>query len=135
MKKDNSENKNNNQKNNGSTQKSRLAIIFAASVMGAILASTLPDNNEDNEVSYGELLEQATQGQVSEITLRGREITATLKEENKEVTSYVPAEENAFERFNDKGVNVTAKPIEKGGFASFLLPLAPSLLLLAPLYT
>lgn len=129
MKKDNSENKNNNQKNNGSTQKSRLAIIFAASVMGAILASTLPDNNEDNEVSYGELLEQATQGQVSEITLRGREITATLKEENKEVTSYVPAEENAFERFNDKGVNVTAKPIEKGGFASFLFAFGPVLII------
>lgn len=122
----------NNKNNNSRYQLSRLVPIFLAVTLGSVMLQSIKDSElEDKEVSYGELVDKATQGQVSDITLRGREITATLKAggEDREVTSYVPAEENAFERFNDKGVNVTAKPVERGGFASFLFAFGPVLII------
>lgn len=120
---------NNKKQDDKNSQKKRLALYFAGAVTSAVIASNLINDKEDTELSYGELVEHAAQGQVSEVTLRGREITATLKEGDKEVTSYVPEEENAFERFSDKGVNVAAKPVERGGIVSFLFAFGPVLII------
>ncbi len=82
------------------------------------------------ELIFSEFMTKVQQGQVSEVTLRGSDITGHLTD-NSSFRSYAPDDREMLPLLLKQGVKVTAKPAEgQPWYMSFLLSWLPMLLFL-----
>ena len=108
-------------------------------VLGSVLTSIFSQfevNEQKSEVTYSQFIQSVKQGDVSEVTIAGSNISGVGAGGN-QFSTYSPGDLGLMGDLLDNGVNVVAKPPEKDGFfKQLVISLAPILLLIAViLYT
>ncbi len=85
---------------------------------------------KEREINFSEFMSQVDQGNVSEVTTNGPEVRGKFKNDKASFHTTVPS--NYSEMYNtlrNKGVNITVKDPQGGSWPSWLLNLAPFVLL------
>jgi cell division protease FtsH len=85
---------------------------------------------KDREINFSEFLSNVDQGNVSEVTIIGQEVRGKFKNDKAGFHSTVMSGyTDMIKELRDKGVNITVKDAQAGGWPSWLLNLAPFILL------
>ena len=108
-------------------------------VLGSVLTSIFSQfetNEKKSEVTYSEFIQSVKQGDVSEVTIAGSNISG-IGAGGGQFSTYSPGDLGLMGDLLDNGVNVVATPPEKDGFfKQLIISLAPIVLLIAViLYT
>ncbi len=108
-------------------------------VLGSVLTSIFSQfqvGEEKNEITYSHFIQSVKQGDVSEVTLAGSNISG-VGAGGEQFSTYNPGDLGLMGDLLDNGVNVVATPPEKDGFfKQLIISLAPILLLIGViLYT
>lgn len=112
----------------------RNILVILVILVGVIFMSNMLEgvnHRNSSELAYSELLREVEQSNIREVTIEGRRITG-IKSDDSDFTSYAPEDNNLVTRLEEKGVKITAKPVEsgKGGLLSVLISWFPMLLLI-----
>lgn len=109
--------------------KNLLFWLVLGSVASLLYSQSQTDKKSDN-IAYSEFIQNVKQGDVSEVTIAGHNITG-IGIGGEEFTTYSPGDLGLMGDLIDNGVNVIAKPPEKDGlFKQLIISLAPMLLLI-----
>ncbi|HLI62856.1 MAG TPA: ATP-dependent zinc metalloprotease FtsH, partial [Terriglobales bacterium] len=85
---------------------------------------------KERDFTFSEFLSNVDQGNVSEVTIVGQEVHGKLKNDKAEFRTTVPSSyPDMYKELRDKGVNITVKDAQGGGWPTWLLNLAPFVLL------
>ena len=85
---------------------------------------------KDREINFSEFLSQVDQGNVSEVTIVGQEVRGKFKNDKAAFhTTVMSGYTDMIKELRDKGVNITVKDAQAGGWPTWLLNLAPFILL------
>ncbi|SMN15254.1 Cell division protein FtsH [uncultured Candidatus Thioglobus sp.] len=108
-------------------------------VLGGVLSSIFSQFQTDedkNDITYSQFIQSVKQGDVSNVTISGSDITG-VGVGGKQFSTYSPGDLGLMGDLLNNGVNVVAKPPEKDGFfKQLIISLAPILLLIGViLYT
>ena len=108
-------------------------------VLGSVLTSIFSQfetNEKKSEITYSEFIQSVKQGDVSEVTIAGSNISG-IGAGGELFSTYSPGDLGLMGDLLDNGVNVVATPPEKDGFfKQLIISLAPIVLLIAViLYT
>lgn len=108
-------------------------------VLGSVLASIFSQfqvNESKNNLTYSEFIQSVKQGDVSQVTISGNDITG-VGAGGQRFSTYNPGDLGLMGDLLENGVSVEAKPPEKEGFfKQLIISLAPILLLIGViLYT
>lgn len=96
-------------------------IFLASAISYAVVSNNANEQTpEPTEVSYSQFIESAEQGRISEALLQGnvllgRDTNGTV------LQTYVPHNENAFNRLSPYNIDITAKPIPRQSLLSSVL--------------
>ncbi|MDC9726926.1 MAG: ATP-dependent zinc metalloprotease FtsH [Candidatus Thioglobus sp.] len=103
-------------------------------VLGSVLTSIFSQfevNEKKSEVTYSEFIQSVKQGDVSEVTIAGSNITG-VGAGGERFSTYSPGDLGLMGDLLNNGVNVVAQPPEKDGFfKQLIISLAPIVLLIA----
>jgi len=108
-------------------------------VLGSVLASIFSQfeiDGKKNDITYTQFIQSVKQGDVSQVTLAGNNISG-IGAGGEQFSTYSPGDLGLMGDLLDNGVNVIATPPEKEGFfKQLIISLAPILLLIGViLYT
>ena len=82
------------------------------------------------EIIFSEFMSQVDQGNVQEVTILGTEVQGKFRNEKSQFHTTVPANyPDMYKSFQAKGVNITVKDVASGSWPTWLLNLAPLILL------
>ena len=85
---------------------------------------------KEREINFSEFLANVDQGNVSEVTMIGQEVRGKFKNDKAGFhTTVMSGYTDMIKELRDKGVNITVKDASAGGWPSWLLNLAPFVLL------
>jgi len=85
---------------------------------------------KERDITFSEFLSQVDQGNVSEVTIVGPEVRGKFKNDKASFhTTVVEGYPDMIKEMRDKGVNITVKNSQGGGWPTWLLNLAPFVLL------
>ena len=89
-------------------------------------------SRKGDNFSYSELLNEVEAGNVTTVEIRGRRVTAELRDKGRTVSVYAPEDPALVERLHKKGVKVSARPTEEDApILNVLISWFPMLLLIA----
>lgn len=80
------------------------------------------------EINYSEMIAFLEKGEISEVTMQGENISGKLTNGNAFKT-YAPKDEKLVTQFREKGVKITAKPVEDSWYMTLLISWLPMILL------
>ncbi len=108
-------------------------------VLGSVLTSIFNQfqiGDQKNDITYSQFIQSVKQGDVSQVTIAGSNITG-VGAGGEQFSTYSPGDLGLMGDLLNNGVNVVAKPPEKDGFfKQLIISLAPILLLIGVvLYT
>jgi cell division protease FtsH len=108
-------------------------------VLGSVLTSIFSQfqiGDQENDITYSQFIQSVKQGEVSQVTIAGSNITG-VGAGGEQFSTYSPGDLGLMGDLLNNGVNVVAKPSEKDGFfKQLIISLAPILLLIGVvLYT
>ncbi len=87
--------------------------------------------NQEKNISLTQLLNDADQGKISEVTVNGAEVTGKYREGNVQFHTTIPGNyPDMYKTLRDHGVNITIKDQNSNAWLGFLIQLAPFALLL-----
>jgi cell division protease FtsH len=82
------------------------------------------------QVNFSEFMSQVDQGNVQEVTVMGTDVEGKFRNEKTPFHTTVPPNySDMYKSLREKGVNITVKDVQSGGWPSWLLQLAPLILL------
>ena len=81
------------------------------------------------EIIYSEMIAHLDKGEISEVTIQGDNITGKLSNGNLFKT-FTPKDDKLVTQFREKGVKITAKPVEESPWLTILISWAPMILLI-----
>ncbi len=85
---------------------------------------------KERDISFSEFLSNVDQNNVSEVTLIGQEVRGKFKNDKASFHTIAPTNyPDMYKELRDKGVNITVKDAQGGGWPTWLLNLAPFILL------
>jgi cell division protease FtsH len=85
---------------------------------------------KERDFTFSEFLSNVDQGNVSEVTIVGQEVHGKLKNDKAGFRTTIPSSyPDMYKELRDKGVNITVKDAQGGGWPTWLLNLAPFVLL------
>jgi len=85
---------------------------------------------KERDITFSEFLSQVDQGNVTEVTMIGQEVRGKYKNDKAGFHTTAPASyPDMIKELRDKGVNITVKDAQGGGWPTWLLNLAPFILL------
>jgi len=85
---------------------------------------------KERDITFSEFLSQVDQGNVSEVTIIGQEVRGKFKNDKASFHTIIMAGyTDMIKELRDKGVNITVKDAQGGGWPTWLLNLAPFILL------
>ncbi|MDC9715431.1 MAG: ATP-dependent zinc metalloprotease FtsH [Gammaproteobacteria bacterium] len=115
--------------------KNLLFWLVLGSVLSSIFSQFQTDEDKNN-ITYSQFIQSVKQGDVSNVTISGSDITG-VGVGGKQFSTYSPGDLGLMGDLLNNGVNVVAKPPEKDGFfKQLIISLAPILLLIGViLYT
>ena len=87
---------------------------------------------QDNKIIFSQFLTEVENGRVVQVEIQGKNIKGILSNGDKFIT-YAPDDPNLIERLSDKGVSISASPLEEKmpSIIGILLSWFPMLLLIA----
>ncbi len=80
------------------------------------------------EINYSEMLAFLEKGEISEVTMQGENISGKLTN-GSAFKTYAPKDEKLVTQFREKGVKITAKPVEDSWYMTLLISWLPMILL------
>ena len=87
--------------------------------------------SQEKNISLTQLLNDADQGKISEVTVNGAEVTGKYRDGNVQFHTTIPANyPDMYKTLRDHGVNITIKDQNSNAWLGFLIQLAPFALLL-----
>jgi cell division protease FtsH len=109
-----------------------LVIVVSAFLLWTVVKQG-SSGQKDKEVNFSQFMSYVDQGDVEEVTVIGMEVRGKLKSEGGSLFhTTVPANyPDMIKTLRDKGVSITVKDITNGSWPSWLLNLAPLVLLAA----
>jgi cell division protease FtsH len=109
-----------------------LVIVVSAFLLWTVVKQG-SSGQKDKEVNFSQFMSYVDQGDVEEVTVIGMEVRGKLKSEGGSLFhTTVPANyPDMIKTLRDKGVSITVKDISNGSWPSWLLNLAPLVLLAA----
>jgi cell division protease FtsH len=114
----------------------KTVVFWSVIVVSAFLLWTVVKQGsagqKDKEVNFSEFMGHVDQGDVNDVTIIGMEVRGKLKSDNSLFHTTVPANyPDMIKTLRDKNVTITIKDISNGSWPSWLLNLAPLVLLAA----
>jgi cell division protease FtsH len=86
---------------------------------------------QEKNISLTQLLNDADQGKISEVTVNGSEVTGHYRDDKNQFHTTIPANyPDMYKTLRDHGVNITIKDQNSNAWLGFLIQLAPFALLL-----
>jgi cell division protease FtsH len=108
-----------------------LVIVVSAFLLWTVVKQGSA-GQKDKEVTFSDFMTRVDQSDVSDVTIIGMEVRGKLKSDNSLFHTTVPANyPDMIKTLRDKGVSITVKDISNGSWPSWLLNLAPLVLLAA----
>jgi cell division protease FtsH len=108
-------------------------VVIVFLVLGLFNLFQNPKNIQaQNKISFSNFMEEVDNGRVVDVEMQGNNITGTLSD-GKKFSTYSPNDPNLVSKLSDKGVSISASPIEEKmpSFFGILLSWFPMLLLIA----
>jgi len=88
------------------------------------------NGTKDHEIKFSEFMSQVDQGNIADVTIIGMEVRGTYKNDKSAFHTTVPANyPDMIKTLRDKGVVITVKDVQSGSWPTWLLNLAPLILL------
>jgi cell division protease FtsH len=85
---------------------------------------------KDREINFSEFMSQVDQGNVAEVTVAGTEVRGKFRNDKVGFhTTVPPSYPDMYKTLREKGVNITVKDVQSGSWPTWLLNLAPLILL------
>ncbi len=108
-----------------------LVIVVSAFLLWTVVKQG-SSGQKDKEVNFSQFMSDVDQGSVNEVTVIGMEVRGKYKTDGSLFHTTVPANyPDMIKTLRDKNVNITIKDISNGSWPSWLLNLAPLVLLAA----
>jgi len=106
-----------------------LVIVLAGVLLWQVVSKT-NSGPKEREINFSEFLSNVDQSNVSEVTIIGQEVRGKFKNDKAGFhTTVMSGYTDMIKELRDKGVNITVKDAAAGGWPSWLLNLAPFILL------
>jgi cell division protease FtsH len=84
---------------------------------------------KDREINYSQFMTDVDQGKVAEVTIIGSEVRGKYSDKSSFHTTILPNDQDLPKTLRAKGVNITVKDVQGGSWPTWLLNLAPLILL------
>ena len=81
------------------------------------------------DIIYSEMIAHLEKGEISEVTIQGDNITGKLSNGSL-FRTFSPKDDNLVGQFRERGVKITAKPVEESPWLTILISWAPMILLI-----
>jgi len=108
-----------------------LVIVLSAFLLWQVVKAG-GAGQKDKEINFSQFMSEVDQGNVKEVTIIGMEVRGKLQNDGSMFHTTVPANyPDMIKTLRDKSVNITIKDISNGSWPSWLLNLAPLILLAA----
>ncbi len=106
-------------------------VIVVSGVLLWQVVKGASGTNKEKEINFSEFLSQVDQGNVSEVTITGAEVRGKFKNDKQTTfhTTVFPGYTEMIKTLRDKGVNMTVKDPQAGSWPSWLLSVAPFVLI------
>ena len=106
-----------------------LVIILSGVLLWQVVKAG-SNGAKEREINFSEFESQVEQGNVIEVTIVGQEVRGKFKNDKASFHTTVPPNyPDMYKTLHDKGVNMTIKDAQGGGWPTWLLNLAPFVLL------
>ena len=106
-----------------------LVIILSGVLLWQVVKAG-SNSAKEREINFSEFESQVDQGNVTEVTIIGQEVRGKFKNDKASFHTTVPPNyPDMYKTLHDKGVNMTIKDAQGGGWPTWLLNLAPFILL------
>ncbi len=106
-----------------------LVIVLSGLLLWQVV-KTSNNGSKQKEINFSEFMSQVDQNNVADVTITGTDVTGHFRgEKNSFHTTVPPNYPDMYKTFRDKGVNTTVKDVSSGSWPSWLLNLAPLILL------
>jgi cell division protease FtsH len=108
-----------------------LVIVLSAFLLWEVV-KTGGSGQKDKEINFSQFMSDVDQGNVKEVTIIGMEVRGKYANDQSMFHTTVPSNyPDMIKTLRDKGVSITVKDISNGSWPSWLLNLAPLILLAA----
>ena len=108
-----------------------LVIVLSAFLLWQVV-KTGSSGQKEKEVNFSQFMSDVDQGNVKEVTISGMEVRGKYRNDNSGFHTTAPANyPDMIKTLKDKGVTMTFHDINSGGWPTWLLNLAPLILLAA----
>ena len=108
-----------------------LVIVVSALLLWQVVKNSNAGQKE-KDVNFSQFMSDVDQGNVKEVTITGMEVHGKYRNDNSGFHTTVPANyPDMIKALRDKGVAMTFRDMNSGGWPSWLLNLAPLILLAA----
>ena len=108
------------------------AVIMVSAFLLWQVVRTGGTSQKDKEVNFSQFMSDVDQGIVREVTVIGVEVRGKYKADNSAFHTTVPPNfPDMYKTLRDKGVSINVKDISNGTWPSWILNLAPLVLLAA----
>ena len=114
----------------------KTVLFWAGIIVSAFLlwqvVRTGSNTQKDAEINFSQFMSDVDQGIVREVTVIGVEVRGKRKSDNSAFHTTIPANyPDMYKTLRDKGVSINVKDISNGTWPTWLLNLAPLVLLAA----
>jgi cell division protease FtsH len=107
-------------------------FIFACLIVLWRVFQTSTGSGKDHEISFSEFLQDAQQGQVTEVTITGSDARGSIRSEKESFHTVIPANyPHLYDVLDQNKVKVTIKDNQGSAWWSILINVAPLLILVA----
>jgi cell division protease FtsH len=108
-----------------------LVIILSGVLLWQVVKAG-NSGTKEKQINFSEFLSQVQQGQIADVTINGTEVTGKYRNEKATFHTTVPPNyPDMYKTLQDKGVNMTVRDTTSGSWPTWLLNLAPLILLAA----
>ena len=106
-----------------------LVIILSAVLLWQVVKAG-SSGPKERTISFSEFLSDVDQGKIADVSITGTEVRGKFKDEKQAFNTTVPANyPDMFKTLKEKGVNMTVHDVSSGSWPSWLINLAPLVLL------
>tara|TARA_Y100000389_G_C17444072_1_gene510466 strand:+ start:88 stop:2007 length:1920 start_codon:yes stop_codon:yes gene_type:complete len=108
-----------------------LFIVFIAFGLFNLLGGPGSDNSRSIELTYSQFLDEVDTGSITDVVIKGKNITGKYSD-GRSFKTYEPNDPTLVDRLNERGVNISAVPLDDGypSLLGILISWFPMLLLI-----
>jgi cell division protease FtsH len=105
------------------------AVIVVSGLLLWQVVKAGGSGSKDREINYSQFMTDVDQGKVADVTIIGSEVRGKYSDKSSFHTTILPNDQDLSKTLRSKGVNITVKDTQGGSWPTWLLNLAPLILL------